>query len=229
MTSRSTPTVSGMPTESTNDIRRMPQGPRATRNSVIRASKHHCSGSRYHVYLMCKAIVLMFTAAAVLAAQDRIVPSDSGFDGFATTIPMRDGKALAADLYRPRSSGRYPVVLIQTPYNKSLMRPWWAGVGQYGKDSLFTDTRYAFVVTDRRGRYGSKSAEVPGGQQPWLGQDGFDTIAWIAKQDWSNGKVATWGASALAVAQYETARENPPALVSAVPHVMTWKIIDNSY
>ena len=63
---------------------------------------------------------------------------------------------------RPRSSGRYPVVLIQTPYNKSLMRPWWAGVGQYGKDSLFTDTRYAFVVTDRRGRYGSKSAEVAG-------------------------------------------------------------------
>ena len=66
------------------------------------------------------------------------------------------------------------------------------------------------------GRHGSKSAEVPGGQQPSLGQDGFDTIAWIAKQDWSNGKVATWGASALAVAQYETARENPPALVCAV-------------
>ncbi len=89
-----------------------------------------------------------------LAAQDRIIPSDSGFDGFATTIPMRDGKALAADVYRPRSAGRYPVILIQTPYNKSLMRPWWAGVGQYGKDSLFTDTHYAFVVTDRRGRHG---------------------------------------------------------------------------
>ena len=61
-------------------------------------------------------------------------------------------------------------------------------------------------MTDRRGRYASKSAEAPGGQQPTLGQDGFDTIAWIAKQEWSNGKVGTWGVSALGAAQYETAR-----------------------
>src|SRR2546422_1167054 len=174
-------------------------------------------------------LILPLALVAPLAAQDRIVPSDSGFDGFATTIPMRDGKALAADVYRPRGGDRRPVVLIQTPYNQSLMRPWWAGVGQYGKDSLFTDTHYAFVVTDRRGRYGSKSAEVAGAQQPSLGQDGFDTIAWIAKQDWSNGKVATWGASALAVAQYETARENPPALVCAVPVVMTLQLDYNAY
>src|SRR6266481_9285313 len=119
---------------------------------------------------MRKAIVLTLMAAAMLAAQDRIVPSDSGFDGFSTTIPMRDGKALAADVYRPRSAGRYPVILIQTPYNKSLMRPWWAGVGQYGKDSLFTDTHYAFVVTDRRGRYASKPALVDGPEQAYLGK-----------------------------------------------------------
>ena len=93
-------------------------------------------------------------------------------------------------------------------------------MGQYGKDSLFTDTRYAFVVTDRRGRYASKAALVDGPERSFLGKDGFDTIAWIARQDWSNGKVATWGASALAQAQYETARENPPALVCAVPMVM---------
>src|SRR5258708_23596805 len=123
---------------------------------------------------MRKAFLIATCLALRLAAQDRIVPSDSGFDGFATTIPMRDGKALAADIYRPRSAGRYPVVLIQTPYNKSLMRPWWACVGQYGKDSLFTDTHYAFVVTDRRGRHGSNSAQDPGEPQPALGQDEFD-------------------------------------------------------
>src|SRR5437667_6674220 len=131
---------------------------------------------------MRNSISIFALLALPLAAQDRIVPSDSGFDGFATTIPMRDGKSLAADVYRPRGGDRYPVVLIQTPYNKSLMRPWWAGVGQYGKDSLFTDTRYAFVVTDRRGRYGSKSALDDGPEQSFLGKDGFDTIAWIAKQ-----------------------------------------------
>ena len=36
----------------------------------------------------------------------------------------------------------------------------------------------------------------------------------------SNGKVATWGPSALGRVQYETARSNPPNLVCAVPMVM---------
>jgi predicted acyl esterase len=174
-------------------------------------------------------LILALSVLAPLTAQDRIVPSDSGFDGFSTTVPMRDGKALAADVYRPLRAGRYPVVLIQTPYNKSLMRPWWAGVGQYGMDSLFTDTRYAFVVTDLRGRYASKSAKVDSPGQSSLGRDGFDTIAWITKQDWSNGKVATWGAAALANAQYETARESPPALVCAVPIVMPLQFDYNTY
>src|SRR5258708_16182006 len=107
---------------------------------------------------MRKAILIATCLAVRLAAQDRIVPSDSGFDGSATTIPMRDGKALAADVYRPRSAGRYPVELIQTPYNKSLMRPRWAGVGQYGKHSLLTDTHYAFLVPHPAGPHASKTA-----------------------------------------------------------------------
>ena len=73
---------------------------------------------------MRRVIVVILIAAAALAAQDRIVPSDSGFDGVAATIPMRDGKSLAADVYKPQGGGRYPTILIQTPYNKSLMRPW---------------------------------------------------------------------------------------------------------
>src|SRR5260221_14715105 len=107
------------------------------------------AGLVYDSGLMGKtSLLLTLAVVAPLSAQDRIVPSDSGFDGFTATIPMRDGKALAADVYRPRGGDRRPAILIQTPYNKRLMRPWWAGVGQYGKDSLFTDTHYAFIVTD---------------------------------------------------------------------------------
>jgi len=94
-------------------------------------------------------------------------------------------------------------------------------VGQYGKDSLFTDTHYAFVVTDRRGRYASKSAEVPGGQQAtlgagWIRHDRLDGQAGLVQRESCH-----MGRSALAAAQYETARENPPALVCSVPIVMT--------
>ena len=31
-------------------------------------------------------------------------------------VPMRDGVTLSADIYRPRASGRFPTVLIRTPY-----------------------------------------------------------------------------------------------------------------
>ncbi|MEK6303560.1 MAG: CocE/NonD family hydrolase [Acidobacteriota bacterium] len=143
----------------------------------------------------------------------------AAFNGQTVQIPMRDGKALAADVYLPKLGSKFPVVLIQTPYNKNLMRPAFEGKGRYGAQSLFTDASYAFVVTDWRGKFASLSAQTPG-TQPNLSEDGFDPIAWIAKQEWSNGKVATWGPSALGRAQYETARANPPNLVCAVPMVM---------
>src|SRR6185295_6374335 len=146
--------------------------------------------------------------------------SDSAvFNGQIAQIPMRDGKALAADVYLPRSGRKFPVVLIQTPYDKSRLRQGFEGKGRYGMQSLFTDASYAFVVTDWRGKFASQNAQTPG-TPPSLGQDGFDTIDWIARQAWSNGKVATWGPSALGRVQYETARANPPNLVCAVPIVM---------
>ncbi|MFY9609617.1 MAG: CocE/NonD family hydrolase [Blastocatellia bacterium] len=153
------------------------------------------------------------------AAPESFLSGSAAFNGQSVQIPMRDGKALAADVYLPKSGGKFPVVLVQTPYNKSLMRPAFEGKGRYGPQSLFTDASYAFVVTDWRGKFASQSAQVPGAQ-PSLSEDGLDTMAWIARQDWSNGKVATWGPSALGRAQYETARGNPPNLVCAVPLVM---------
>jgi predicted acyl esterase len=46
---------------------------------------------------------------------------------------------------------------------------------------------------------------------------GYDCVEWIAKQPWSDGKVGTWGGSALGRIQLETAIEKPPHLVCAVP------------
>ena len=34
-------------------------------------------------------------------------------------VTMSDGVILSADVYRPDKPGRYPVLLTQTPYNKS--------------------------------------------------------------------------------------------------------------
>lgn len=129
-----------------------------------------------------------------------------------TQIPMRDGKFLAADVYVPSNCTDCPTILIQTPYNKNLFRMGLPlGTGQN-----FQASNYVFVVVDWRGFYGSAAASVP---QANRGEDGYDVIEWISDQAWSNQKVGTWGPSALGVIQYQTAREQHPNHICAVPIV----------
>lgn len=132
-------------------------------------------------------------------------------------IPVRDGKELAADVHLPPEAGRYPVIVIQTPYGRhhhGAERPGGSMRGLY-------DTRnYVYVVVDWRGFHGSRSARTPG-RRP-LGRDGHDVVEWAAAQPWSTGRVGTWGPSALGVVQYETAAERPPHLVCAVPLVASY-------
>ena len=179
--------------------------------------------------LLAPVFVLPFNAQqAGTSAPSATITTAGVFNGSTVAIPMRDGRSLAADVFVPKSGGKRPVVLIQTPYNKDLVRPWFAGEGRWGPDSLFTDPNYAFVITDWRGKFASSGALTPGTQAN-LSQDGYDTCAWIAKQDWCNGKIATWGPSALGRVQYETARSNPPNLVCAVPMVMPLNLDHDIY
>ena len=157
-------------------------------------------------------------ALACAAADESFLPDTAGFRGTSTHIPMRDGKALSADTYVPKTGGKFPVVLIQTPYDRKLLRRHWTGGINDGPNALFADTHYAFVITDWRGRFDSKDAATE--RPAKLGDDGFDTVTWITKQEWSNGSVGTWGPSALGRVQYFTAQAHPPGLKCAVPMVM---------
>ncbi len=129
------------------------------------------------------------------------------------SIPMRDGKKLAADIHIPAGCTQCPVILIQTPYNRLLYR---FGLPLGVKLNL-NSSNYIFVIADWRGFYGSNAAAYSG--SPTRGQDGYDAVQWVAQKSWSNGKVATWGPSALGRVQFMTAKENPPNLVCIVPQV----------
>ena len=130
------------------------------------------------------------------------------------SIPMRDGKSLAAFVRAPKDARcKLPVVLIQTPYGKdSTKGMWFSGAGN---DPLFDSKDYAFVVVDWRGFFGSIAAKVPGAQP--FGEDGYDTVEWAGTQPFSNGKVGMWGVSALCIQQYRTAVLKPPHLAASVP------------
>jgi len=130
------------------------------------------------------------------------------------SIPMRDGKSLAADVLLPAPEGEFPTVFIHTPYNR-----------QYGDTplpdellarELLDRDHYAYVIVDWRGFFGSKAAAKGVGKLDH-GRDGHDVVEWIARQPWSNGKVGTWGISAVGAVQYRTAIEQPEHLTCIVP------------
>jgi putative CocE/NonD family hydrolase len=123
-------------------------------------------------------------------------------------IPMRDGIRLEANIFRPSGPGRWPVVLMRTPYGK--------GIQMTGNNRAFVEHGYAVVVEDVRGRHDSDGIFRPFEQE---GPDGEDTIAWIARQPWSDGKVGMIGTSYSGFAQWRAALRNPPALKAIFPIV----------
>ncbi len=140
-------------------------------------------------------------------------------------IPVRDGATLAADLYTMDSTVAKPVILIQTPYNKALYRVA-VYLPQAGGQLPFDTVNYNYVILDWRGFYASTPAAKTGYD---LGLDGYDVIEWIAKQKWSNGKVGTWGGSALGMIQFQTAKHRPPHHVCAVPFIIDYKATYDKY
>jgi len=120
---------------------------------------------------------------------------------------MHDGVRLAAHVFLP-ASGRVPTILIRTPYGKgdALNANWQA----------FVDHGYAVVVQDVRGRHESGGTFDPLHQE---GGDGDDTLNWIARQPWSDGKVGMTGGSYLGIAQWKVELRNNPHLKAIFPVV----------
>ena len=123
-------------------------------------------------------------------------------------VPMRDGIHLDTHVFHPVGTGKYPTILIRTPYNKGAdLLPSYYG---------FIDHGYAIVVQDVRGRYLSEGVFDALEQE---GPDGYDTLNWIARQPWSDGKVGMLGGSYLGVSQWKVAELNNPHLKAIFPIV----------
>ena len=159
-----------------------------------------------------KKIIIWFllNAAIIFPALSQMLIQPT----FVDSVEMRDGKKLAVDIYIPDTSGGavYPVILVQTPYNRLLYRT--IGLPLFGNN--IASANYAMVIADWRCFYGS-SAACAGNYD--RAKDGYDLVEWIAARTWCDGKVGTWGPSALGRIQFMTARKRPPHLVCAVPLV----------
>ena len=79
---------------------------------------------------------------------------------------------------------------------------------------IFALHGYVYAIVKSRGRGNSEGKFDFLFQEP---QDGYDVVEWLAKQPWSNGKVAIWGGSYFGPGQWMTLRERPPHLVTIAP------------
>jgi putative CocE/NonD family hydrolase len=115
-------------------------------------------------------------------------------------VPMRDGTRLATDVWLPPGDGPWPVVLERTPFNRGNVR-----------GDRFARLGMALVTQDTRGRGDSEGKASPFLDDGWgKNPDGADTVAWIRRQPWCDGKIATTG---LPPPQLLLAGAGPPGVV----------------
>jgi len=122
-------------------------------------------------------------------------------------VKMRDGVTLRADIYRPTADGKFPILLMRTPYDKTNELSFGAKTAARG---------YVVIVQDVRGRYASEGEWYPFKNES---QDGYDTIEWAAALPYSNGKVGMFGGSYVGATQFLAAIAHPPHLAGICPVV----------
>lgn len=137
--------------------------------------------------------VLLLSPTVTLESHSLSILRDNTTLGVRTfhKVPMTDGTLLATDVYLPEGEGPWPVILMRSPYSRNF------GMNRFIKDG------YAVAVQDLRGFGGSqgeKNIFYSDGWRPGL-TDGADTVSWILRQPWCNGKIGTMGISAMAMTQ----------------------------
>ncbi|MDA1370205.1 MAG: CocE/NonD family hydrolase [Proteobacteria bacterium] len=155
----------------------------------------HTSRNSLHPFLTALYCLLFLLVLPAVTAQEAGKTE--------VMVPMRDGISLATNIYLPAGEGPWPVVLTRTPYNKN---------GADGLASLYNENGFALVSQDVRGRYASEGVDQPFEVDM---PDGYDTVEWIAAQQFSDGKIGIFGTSAPGITSNLAAAAAPPHLSAA--------------
>jgi putative CocE/NonD family hydrolase len=130
-------------------------------------------------------------------------------------VPMRDGKRMATDIYRPKDTSRaYPTIFVRTPYNFNY---WDVRNGTYRAMTAELEAvkrGYAYVEMNERGHFFSEGIyDILGAPLT----DGVDAINWITTQPWSTGKAGTIGCSSTAEWQLGVAAQGAKGFTTMIP------------
>ena len=139
-------------------------------------------------------------------------------------VTLRDGTYLYADIFRPKTDEKVPVILNTSVYQKDKLWVPPADLEEEPNPHMNWETvnplwwcprGYACMRVDSRG-----AGKSPGKSEPSSYQEGLDTydaIEWAAKQSWCSGNVGMLGISYHAASQWRAANLNPPSLKCIMP------------
>src|SRR5271169_6109449 len=176
-----------------------------TRGRAMKMNLRNGFGRRWKkatLLVVCAVTLTLVAAAVARAAENYEVIVERN-----VAAKMRDGVILRADIYRPKADGKFPVLLVRTPYDKTQESSFGMKGAARG---------YIVVEQDVRGRFTSDG--------DWYvfkneSQDGYDTVEWAAALPYSNGKVGMFGGSYVGATQYLAAIAKPPHLAGIAPTV----------
>ncbi len=115
-------------------------------------------------------------------------------------VTMRDGVVLKADAFFPADrEGPFATILMMTPYGRR--RPAMMKLARY-----LSEGGFATVLQDARGRFQSGGEFLRCEEE-----DGEDTLAWLARQSWFNGRAGLLGISLSSFREFLAASSPPPA------------------
>ena len=130
-------------------------------------------------------------------------------------VPMRDGKRMQADIYRPNDSRRNIPSSSSAPRTTSTTGMWsWARPAICRLELEAVKHGYAYVEMNERGRYFSE------GDYDILGPpltDSDDALDWMGALPWSADKVGLIGCSSTAEWQLAVASRGNKALATFIP------------
>jgi putative CocE/NonD family hydrolase len=159
--------------------------------------------NKLHVYW---AAFIIHALALTSVAGQVLEPAKGVSIEWGVKIPVSDGTRLNATLYKPKESQRpLPAIFTFTPYIADTY---------HERGIYFASNGYIFLGIDVRGRGNSEGVFEPFVNE---GKDGHDVVEWLARQPWSNGKIAMWGGSYAGFDQWTVLKEFPVHLVTIVP------------
>jgi putative CocE/NonD family hydrolase len=121
----------------------------------------------------------------------------------AVAFKTSDGVELVADIYHPELTGSAPTILVRIPFSKTFKNSQGAeAVGRF-----WASRGYNVVIQGTRGRYLSGGTHYP---LRYERADGLETLRWLARQSWFDGRLGMWGGSAFGYTQWVLADQTDP-------------------